>query len=242
MNKRINSLKIEGKITITSLGSGYVSSEGMDEDIYIPFQLLNTALNGDRVEVVMHPKVKGEKPKGEIVNVISRQKTRFVGTVEKRKEDKFAFMSADDQKMYVSIFLPNISPNIKNGTKVLVQIIKWEDNRKSPTGKVLKVIGRKGDNDVEMESIVIERGFNIKFSEKVEKEAKDLKNKYKQILKSEINTRRDFRNVLTFTIDPGDAKDFDDAISFKEISKDVFEIGVHIADVGCCVKEKSLID
>ncbi len=234
--------KIEGRITITSLGSGYVATETMKEDIYIPFQMLNTALNGDEVEIALHPRIEGDKPSGEVVDIISRKKNKFVGTIEKRKSDRFAFMSADDHKMYVSVFIPNISPDIKNGTKVLVQIVEWKDPKKNPTGKVLKVIGKKGDNDAEMESIVIERGFDVEFPDNVEKESEMIKKRYAQILKGERGKRSDFRNVFTITIDPDDAKDFDDAISFREISKDLIEVGVHIADVGYWVKERSSID
>ncbi len=234
--------QIEGKITVTSLGSGYVSNEVIEEDIFIPSQLLNTALNGDEVEVVMAPRVKGEKPNGEVTRIISRKKTEFVGTIERRKGDQFAFMNADDHKMHVPLFLPNVDNEIKNGIKVLARMVKWDNPRKNPTGKVLKVIGKKGDNDVEMESIVLEKGFEVGFPENVEKESIKIKERYKQVMKRELLKRRDIRGTLTFTIDPDDAKDFDDAISFKEISKDFFEIGVHIADVGCWVGERSVLD
>lgn len=234
--------KTEGKITVTSLGSGYVSNDIIEEDIYIPSQLLNTALNGDEVEVVIAPRIEGEKPNGEVTKVITRKKTQFVGTIDRRKDNQFAFMVADDHKIHVSLFLPNVGPEIKNGIKVLAQMVKWEDPRKNPIGRVLKVIGKKGDHDVEMESIVLEKGFEVGFPENVEKESIRIKDRYKEIFQKEAVKRRDMRGVLTFTIDPVDAKDFDDAISFKELPDDLFEIGVHIADVASWVTEKSILD
>ena len=234
--------RVKGKITVTSLGSGYVSNDIIKEDIYIPSQFLNTALNGDEVEVFIAPRVGGEKPNGEVTKVIARKKIKFVGTIERKKGDGFAFMVADDHKIHVPLFLPNVGPEIKNGIKVLAQMIKWEDPRKNPMGEVLKVIGKKGDNDVEMESIVLEKGFEIGFPENVDKESMRIKERYKETLQKEITKRKDMRGILTFTIDPVDAKDFDDAISFKKLSNDLFEIGVHIADVANWVKEKSALD
>lgn len=234
--------RIEGKITVTSLGSGYVSSDVVEEDIYVPSQFLNTALNGDEVEVVVAPRVEGEKPNGEVTRVIARKKTEFVGTIERRKDDRFAFMVADDHKIHVPLFLPNVDPEVKNGIKVLARMIKWEDPRKNPTGKVIKVIGKKGDNDVEMESIVLEKGFEVGFPENVDKESMRIKERYEDIFRKEVPKRRDVRGTFTFTIDPVDAKDFDDAISFKKLSNDLFEIGVHIADVASWVGERSALD
>ena len=234
--------KITGTIAITSLGSGYVASEETDEDIYIAPQLLNTALNGDLVEAAVYPKIESERLGGEIIKVISRAKTRFVGTVERKSNNNFAFLLTDDYKMYAPIFLPKPSPEIKNGLKVLVEITEWLDPKKSPVGQVLKIIGKKGDNDVEMESIVLEKGLSIGFSKNIKKESEIIKKRHQSTLKSEINKRQDFRKIFTFTIDPEDAKDFDDAISFRKISSDLLEIGVHIADVGQWVTEGSPID
>lgn len=232
---------LEGTISVTSMGAGYVSVDEIDEDIYIPPQFLNTAFNKDIVEVAMFPKVEGEKVSGEVMGIISRNKIKFVGTVKKEKNDSFVFITTDDHKIHVPIFIPTTDDNIKNNMKVLVEIIKWDNPRKNPIGKIIRIIGKKGDNDTEMESIVIEKGFEIEFPEGIEKEAIKIKEKSKSICKDDKN-RRDFRDVLTFTIDPVDAKDFDDAISFKRISDDLFEIGVHIADVSYWVREKSSID
>jgi ribonuclease R len=235
-----NYFKTKGTISITSLGSGYVSVNDLKEDIYIPFQFLNRALNGDEVEVVIHPKVKGEKTKGEVISVISRKKTRFVGVVEKNQKGNFCFVIPDDHKFYVPIFVSD-SLGVANGMKVLVELTNWNDSRKNPNGKILKVIGKKGDNDTEMESIVIEKGFGIEFPDKTKKEIDQISKKRESIGR-EVKKRKDFRDTFTFTIDPDDAKDFDDAISFKKINNNLFEVGIHIADVSYWVKEKSQID
>jgi len=206
-------------------------------------QFLNTALHGDEVEVVLFPRAKGEHPSGEVVRVLKRAKTKFTGAVEKKKGSGISFVSVDDKRMYVDIFLPpSETRKVKNGDKVFVEIKEWKDPKKNPEGKVLKVIGKKGDNDAEMKAIVLGKGFSVGFPPEVEKEAKRLAEKSKPIPKKDIAGRRDFRGVATFTIDPEDAKDFDDAISFRKISDDLFEIGVHIADVSHYVREGTALD
>lgn len=234
----------KGIIGITSVGTGYVTAAGFESDILIEPQFLNTALHSDEVEISVFPQQSGEeKLKGEVVKVLRRTKMEFVGTLDKGKENAVSFIVPDDRKMYKDIFIPlQESKKIKNNSKVLVHIVKWDDPRKNPEGKILKVLGRKGDNDVEMESIVLERGFQMGFPPKVEKEAQHLERISKPIPQKDIADRRDFRDVLTFTIDPEDAKDFDDAISFKVVSDGVFEIGIHIADVSHYVKQGTALD
>lgn len=233
----------KGIISITSMGTGYVTAVGFDEDVQIQPQFLNTALHGDEVEVVLFPAVEGEKLNGEIVGVLKRAKMEFVGTIDKRKGSDFSFVVPDDKRMYMDIFIsPSDTKKIQNGFKALVQIKRWDDPKKNPEGKILKVIGKKGDNDVEMESIVLEKGFQVGFPQKVEREAELLEQKSRIISEKDIAERRDFRNVTTFTIDPEDAKDFDDAISFEGVSGGLFEIGVHIADVSHYVREDSELD
>jgi len=227
--------KIKGILSITSLGSGYLKSEETEEDVKIESSLLNTALHNDEVEVFLLPRKKGERQQGEVVKIIKRAKKRFVGTIEKKKGKSFAFLVPDDQRMYVDIFLPD--NNVKGGMKALVEIVSWKDSKKNPEGKVLKVIGKKGDNDAELHSIVLEKGLSIDFPSKVEEDAKRAK---KKII--DIKKRRDFRVTPTFTIDPEDAKDFDDALSVKKIENNLYEIGVHIADVSYYVEEGSKLD
>ncbi|KKU39113.1 MAG: Ribonuclease R [Candidatus Azambacteria bacterium GW2011_GWB2_46_37] len=211
----------KGIIGITSKGTGYVTSAGFDMDIQIEPQFLNTALHGDEVEFFVFPQIEKERLDGEIIRVLWRAKMEFVGTVDKRKGSAISFIVPDDKRMYTDIFIsPAESGRVRNNWKVLVRIIKWDDPKKNPEGRIVKVLGKKGDNDAEMESIVLEKGFQMKFPPKVE----------------------NFRRITTFTIDPEDAKDFDDALSFKKVSDDVFEIGVHIADVSHYVKEGGRLD
>jgi len=233
----------KGIIGITSKGTGYVTSAGFDMDIQIEPQFLNTALHGDEVEFFVFPQIEKERLDGEIIRVLWRAKMEFVGTVDKRKGSAISFIVPDDKRMYTDIFIsPAESGRVRNNWKVLVRIIKWDDPKKNPEGRIVKVLGKKGDNDTEMESIVLEKGFQMKFPPKVEKEAELLGKISKPIPRKDIDGRRDFRRITTFTIDPEDAKDFDDALSFKKVSDDVFEIGVHIADVSHYVREGGRLD
>jgi len=233
----------KGIIGITSKGTGYVTSAGFDMDIQIEPQFLNTALHGDEVEFFVFPQIEKERLDGEIIRVLWRAKMEFVGTVDKRKGSAISFIVPDDKRMYTDIFIsPAESGRVRNNWKVLVRIIKWDDPKKNPEGRIVKVLGKKGDNDAEMESIVLEKGFQMKFPPKVEKEAELLGRISKPIPRKDIDGRRDFRRITTFTIDPEDAKDFDDALSFKKVSDDVFEIGVHIADVSHYVREGGRLD
>ncbi len=228
--------KIIGEISITSLGKGYLKSEELKESVRIDAPFLNTALHNDKVEAVLFPRKKNEKKQsGEVVKVLKRAKNRFVGTVEKKKGQKFAFVSPDDPKMYVDIFIPG--NKLQNKTKVLTEIVSWKDPKKNPEGRVLEVIGKKGKMDTEMHSIVLEKGLAVKFPKKVKEEARKAKRKT-----FSVGKRRDFRKVATFTIDPEDAKDFDDALSLKKLKEGVYEVGVHIADVSYYVEEGSATD
>ncbi len=229
------SKKIKGIISINSLGSGYVSVDELEEDVKIESSLLNTALHNDKVEIILLPQKKKERRQGEVVNIIKRAKKRFVGTIERKKGKSFAFLVPDDPKMYVDIFIPK--SDAKGGVKALVEITKWEDNKKNPEGKIIDIIGEKGDNDTELHSIVLEKGLSVDFPRKVEEDAKKAKKKIVNYQK-----RKDFRGIPTFTIDPEDAKDFDDALSLKKIDKDIYEVGVHIADVSYYISEGSILD
>lgn len=243
MKKEDKKSVAKGIIGITSKGTGYVTSAGFDTDIQIEPQFLNTALHGDEVEFFVFPQMEKERLDGEIIRVLWRAKMEFVGTVDKRKGSAISFIVPDDKRMYTDIFIsPTESGRVHNNWKVLVRIIKWDDPKKNPEGRIVKVLGKKGDNDAEMESIVLEKGFQMKFPPKVEKEAELLGKISKPIPHKDIAERRDFRRITTFTIDPEDAKDFDDALSFKKVSDDAFEIGVHIADVSHYVKEGGRLD
>ncbi|KKQ52871.1 MAG: Ribonuclease R [Parcubacteria group bacterium GW2011_GWD2_38_12] len=232
-----------GIISITSMGIGYVTVAGFDEDIQIQPQFLNTALHGDEVDIVLFPKVEGEKLSGEVEGILKRARMEFVGTIDRKEGNNFCFIKPDDKRMYMDIFVPSAqTKKLQNGYKALVKIKKWDNSKKNPEGEIVKILGKKGDNDTEMESIIVEKGFQSEFPPKVEKEAEALKKKSKPIPQKDIDERRNFRNITTFTIDPEDAKDFDDAISFREISDGLFEIGVHIADVSHYVRENTELD
>ncbi len=235
--------KAEGIISISAKGTGYVAigDKKDKQDPEIDFKHLNTAMHGDIVEIILHPKNLAGKGRqtAEVSKIISRAKMSFAGVIE--KEGNMIFLKPDDTRMYTDILIPENAMNAaKIGDKVFVQIVSWADARKAPEGKVMKVLGRPGDNNVEMHAIAMEKGFDAVLPSKVEDEARAIKTG--GIKESDYAGRRDFRKTLTFTIDPYDAKDFDDAISFKELINDEYEIGVHIADVSYYVKPGTALD
>ena len=228
----------EGQISITAKGTGYVEILDVEKDIEIDYKHLNTALNGDTVRIILLPDT-GERVRGEVTEILSRGKMKYAGVLE--EENGIFFLKPDDIKMYTDILIPPLSLNgAKNGDKVFGEIISWKDPRKAPEGKILEVLGRPGENNTEMLSIAIEKGFAEKLPDEVEKEGENIKKI--GIKESDFEGRRDFREILTFTIDPSDAKDFDDAISFQELKNNEYEIGIHIADVSYYVKVGSELD
>jgi len=245
--KNYHTNKLQGIISISAKGTGYVAIEGSKDkqDPEIDFKHLNTAMHGDTVEIVLHPKSKGRQT-AEVVRIINRAKIRFTGVLE--SENNMFFLNPDDTKMYTDILIPKEMLNsAKAGQKVFVEIISWKDPRKAPEGKIIKILGNPGDNNTEMHAIAMEKGFDSELPKKVEDEAKEIKKH--GIKENDYVGRRDFRKVLTFTIDPSDAKDFDDAISFQELDKgphhngtSEYEIGIHIADVSHYVKVGSVLD
>ena len=239
MENKIKSSHIQGQITVTRRGVGYVSHEDFEEDIEIPNDYINTALNKDTVEIILHPKVEGERLRGEVVKIVERSKTQFVGTIE--KQDGLLFVAPDDQRVYMDIVL-SPEEKVEDGMKVLVELTHWTDTKKNPEGKILEVLGRKGEHNVEMRSIVLEHGFETGFPDEVEKAAKEIEDRKTEILKEEEGKRKDFRDTITVTIDPPDAKDFDDALSVKTLDNGNYELGIHIADVSHYVTPGSHID
>jgi len=236
MKKSINKLK--GSVSISSRGTGYVRIEGRAEDVEIDAKHLNTALHGDVVEILLHPGMKG-RIAGEILKILSRAKTGFAGVLE--KENSMFFLKPDDTKMYTDILIPEKELHgAKAGDKVFGEIVSWRDPRKAPEGKIIKVLGRPGDNDTEMHAIAMEKGFDSEFPKEVEREAGIIKKN--GIRDEDLKNRKDFREVLTFTIDPSDAKDFDDAISFRVAGNEEYEVGIHIADVSHYLKIGSELD
>jgi ribonuclease R len=229
--------QIESVISINSKGVGFLAHPDFDKDIEVPREYLNTALNHDLVLA----KITKESGKfvGRIEKIIERNKTRFVGIFEKKNE--YGFVDPDDGRVYVDFFLPEKEASkAKPGDKVLVEIASWRDPQRNPEGRIIEVIGRQGEHEVEIRSIVLERGIETGFSPLVENEAQDIKKNFK--MEEEARKRRDFRGTPTFTIDPEDAKDFDDALSIKTLANGNYEIGVHIADVSHFVREGSKLD
>ncbi len=229
---------VEGTIRVTAKGVGYVEVEGMKEDVEIDPRDLNTALDKDRVSLTLHGKIMGARQRGEVTNILFRNKTRFTGILE--EEGGSFFLKPDDFRMYRPILIPKEdSGGAKKGEKIFVEMTKWTDGEKDPLGKVLKVLGKPDEHNVEMEAIVLERGFATTFPPQIEAAAEEIP---LEIPVEEIAKRRDFRDTLTFTIDPKDAKDFDDALSWKKLPNGNLEIGVHIADVSYYVTPGSILD
>lgn len=238
---RLKELKtfIIGKVDMTADGSAFiVPDDGLEKDVFVSSRKLHTALHGDRVKVYIYAKKSGRKNEGEVVEIIERYKTDFIGVI--KISERFAFVMIDDRKMLHDIFVPLTDLNgAKNGQKVQVGITDWPEGAKNPIGKIIHILGEEGENDTEMNAILAQFGFPLNFPEEVEKEANAFS---EEITEEDIKSRRDFRSTITFTIDPADAKDFDDAISFKTLENGNYEIGVHIADVSHYVTPGSLLD
>jgi ribonuclease R len=233
--------KITGTIKTIRKAIGFVEDPSdLENDIAVESDKLNCALNGDTVEVVILSDKKDEKL-GKVVKIVDRKRTTFVGTVEERN-GKFGVVP-DDKKLYIDFMLsPGEAAKVEAGDKVQLALGEWTDPMGNPEGVIIKVIGKKGENNAEMESIVLEKGFEYDYPAAVEKEAHEIEKNKDKIIQEELPKRRDVRDTLTFTIDPFDAKDFDDAISFKELGDGKYEIGVHIADVSHYVTEGSALD
>jgi len=215
-----------------------VFSEDLNENIFITNKNTNRSLHDDIVEVSIFAKTKKRGLEGEVIRVVKRKRQQFVGTVI--KSENFAFCSIDNKLMPFDIFIPlNKLKKAKHGYKVIVEISDWPEYAKNPIGKVVDVLGKSGEHNTEMHAILAEFGLPYKFPVEVEAAAEKIST---EITKEEISKRKDLRKTLTITIDPADAKDFDDAISFRQISDTTFEIGIHIADVTHYLKEGSIID
>lgn len=227
-----------GKVDIAGRGNAYIIVDGLEDDIFVKSKNLNKALHNDSVEVYVFKRKKGGKSEGEITKIIKRHKTEFVGTIE--VQENFAFVDIQNSNMYTDIFIPKNKINgAKNGEKVLVAMEDWPDNADSPYGKVIKILGKPGEHHTEIHSILAQYGLPYEFPKEVEEYANKIDTSIKA---EEIKKRRDMRDVLTFTIDPKDAKDFDDALSFKKLENGNYEIGIHIADVSHYVTPGNKLD
>jgi ribonuclease R len=238
-----------GVIRTTGKGMGFVAVPELPEEILIQPEFMNTALPGDKVEIILQPKnvtMRSNRSRdllqtGQVVRIIERVKKDYVGVLV---EDKGQYrVVADDRRMYVDIAIPKDKLNkAQVGEKVFAHVEKWEKFQSIPQGRILKVIGRKGEHETEIQSIILDRGIDTRFPHEVEQEAKNIEHTEKPLRAEEIAQRKDFRNTLTFTIDPVDAKDFDDALSIKKLGDTQYEIGVHIADVSYYVREGTSLD
>ena len=226
-----------GVLEITSTGRGYVVCDDLDEDVMIEKKHLNKALHGDQVEVLVKEKKYKNRHEGQVLKVLKRNKKVFVGVLERSKD--YGFVNTRNARMYTDFFIDKEEmKNYKTGETVAVEIKKWEKSNSSPEGKIVKTFGFE-NNALDSYSILYEYGLSPEFEEEVEKEAKKIN---KKTTKEEERKRRDMRKEMTFTIDPVDAKDFDDAISFNRIDNERIEIGIHIADVSHYVTPGSIID
>lgn len=225
---------------------GFIVSKEFDDDFKVSGNFVRGAMDGDRVRFNILPerggRGRGNKREAEIVEIIERKAEEFVGVIE--ISEKFAFVVPDNRRIYSDIFIPKGQINgAKDREKVVAKIIEWPEGDRNATGTVSKVLGEAGTNDVEMHSILLEYGLPYDFPEKVERAADGIST---EITNEEVKQRRDMRNVTTFTIDPVDAKDFDDALSFQELGekagKKLYEIGIHIADVSHYVTPESTLD
>ncbi len=228
---------VVGVVEMTQKGYAFVISEELEEDVFIAGANLNRALNGDKVRVYLHAKRKKKQPEGEVVEIIERAKNNIVGVISMSKN--FAFLVPAGKNNF-DIFIPKEKLNgVKNGQKAVVRITDWPQYAKNPFGEIVDVLGDVGENDTEMHAILAEFDLPYKFSDKVEKAANKIS---EAINDDEIAKRRDMRAVPTFTIDPADAKDFDDALSLQKLQNGNWEVGVHIADVSHYVQPGTVLD
>ncbi|TSA23600.1 MAG: ribonuclease R [Bacteroidetes bacterium] len=227
-----------GTVDMKQSGKAYVIPDDKSGDVFINAGNTGHALHGDTVKVSLFPIRKGRKREGEIVEVVRRNKTQFVGILEITKN--YAFVVPDNAAMPVDIFIPRENlKEARHGQKVIVVISEWPEHSRNPFGKIVQVLGKPGDNQVEMQSILAEFEFPLSFTKASEKEAAAVP---VEIPEKEIRSRKDFRKVFTITIDPEDAKDFDDAISLEKMQNGHWEVGIHIADVSHYVTPGSAVD
>jgi ribonuclease R len=229
---------ITGTIDLTKFGYAFVISEELEEDVFVAARNLRTALHGDQVKVLLYARHKGKRLEGEVVEIITRSRSSFVGTIELTPQ--FAFLMPDNKNMPFDLFIPLAKLNgAKQGQKAVARIIEWDQRSRNPVGEIIEVLGFPGENETEMHAILAEFGLPYRFDAEVERAAEKIP---WEITEEDIRERRDFRTVPTFTIDPEDAKDFDDALSLKELPNGNMEVGVHIADVTWYVQPGSILE
>ncbi|MBK8881209.1 MAG: ribonuclease R [Bacteroidales bacterium] len=229
---------ITGTVDMTRMGYGFISTEELEDDVFVSANNLKTALHGDKVKVRLYAKRKGSRPEGEVVEIIERWRTSFVGTVEVMPN--FAFLIPDNKNMPFDLFIPTSKLNgALQGQKAVAKVIDWDSKSKNPVAEIINVLGYPGLHETEMHAILAEFELPYSFTEEVEQDAERING---EISENEIKSRRDFRQIPTFTIDPADAKDFDDALSLRQLDNGNWEVGVHIADVTHYVKDGMLVE
>ncbi len=241
--KYILNLKIEGTlagiIDFNQSGNAYVKVEGMEDDVFIHAKNCKDAIQGDKVHIITYH-YKGKKLEGSVIEVLERNRTNFVGTFQYIPHKDFGFVVADKKQINTDIFVTKANINgAKDGEKVIVKILEWKPNSKNPEGEIVSILGMPGEHETEIHAILAEYNLPYAFPEEVEQEADKID---RSISEMEVKKRRDMRNITTFTIDPKDAKDFDDALSIQKLENGNWEIGVHIADVSHFVVPGTILD
>ena len=229
---------IIGVVDMTASGAAYIVPEDGGDDVFVSQTNLNSALHGDTVKVLQYARKRRRQPEGEVVEIIKRKRELFVGQIQ--LSANFAFLMADSRIINKDIFIPKDKlKGALNGQKAVARIIEWPASAKNPVGEIVDVLGDVGENNAEMHAILAEFNLPYTYPEEVNAAAEKIS---ETISADEIKQRRDFRQVTTFTIDPADAKDFDDALSIRKLEDNLWEIGVHIADVTHFVEPDSIID
>ncbi len=241
--KYIINLNIKGTLTGTidfnQSGNAYVSVEGLDDDIFIHSKNVKDALQGDKVLIVTYT-YKGKKLEGSVLEVLERTRTEFVGTLQVVPHKDFGFVVCDKKSINTDIFIPKGKfGGAEDGDKVIVKMTEWKPGDKNPEGEIIQVLGAPGEHETEIHSILAEYGLPYEFPEEVERDADKID---RSINDEEVAKRWDMRGITTFTIDPKDAKDFDDALSIRKLENGNWEIGVHIADVSHYVVPGTILD
>ncbi|KQK27041.1 ribonuclease R [Chryseobacterium aquaticum] len=236
-------LKIEGTLTgiidFNQSGNAYVAVENLKDDVFVHSKNVKDALQGDKVLIVTY-NFKGKKMEGSVLEVLERSRTEFVGTFQLVPHKEFGFVVCDKKTINTDIFIPKDKINgAENGNKVVVKMLEWKPGDKNPEGEILQVLGAPGEHETEIHSILAEYGLPYSFPEEVELDAEKID---RRITEEEVLKRRDMRKICTFTIDPKDAKDFDDALSIQKLDNGNWEIGVHIADVSHYVVPGTMLD
>ncbi|MFC2115562.1 ribonuclease R [Bacteroidota bacterium] len=229
---------IFGTVDMTQFGYAFIMSDAVEGDVFVSRNNLNHALNGDYVKVYMYARRKGKRVEGEVVEIIERSRKTFVGIVEVSKH--WAFLNPGSKEMPYDLFIPPDKLNgAISGQKAIAKITEWPKGSKNPVGEIIEVLGEPGMHEVEMHAILAEFELPSRFTGEVEEAAEAVP---VQITEKDYKERRDFRKIPTFTIDPADAKDFDDALSLQKLKNGNWEVGIHIADVSHYVQPKSLLD